>query len=132
PGETHADMRATADALASLPVQGVKIHNLHVVKDTPLEQMYRAGSVSLLGRDEYVQVVCDFLERLPPGMVIHRLSGDAPPDYLIAPAWCLDKPALLAAIHAELSRRDSWQGKHYQPAATPPSLHRKALPLLGV
>jgi radical SAM superfamily enzyme len=44
-------------------------------------------------------------------MVIHRLSGDAPPDYLVAPLWCLDKPSLLRAIHAELERRDSWQGK---------------------
>jgi hypothetical protein len=111
PGETHADMLATADALAALPVQAVKIHNLHVVKDTPLEKMYRLGEVRLFERDEYVRVVCDFLERLPPSLVIHRLSGDAPPDYLVAPLWCLDKPALLAAIEAELQRRDSWQGK---------------------
>jgi radical SAM superfamily enzyme len=67
--------------------------------------------VRVFERAEYVRVVCDFLERLPPGMVIHRLSGDAPPDYLVAPAWCLDKPGLLRAIHEELARRDSWQGK---------------------
>ena len=60
---------------------------------------------------EYVGLVCDFLERLPPGIVIHRLNGDAPPVYLVAPLWCLDKPALLAAIQTELERRDSWQGK---------------------
>ena len=111
PGESHADMMATADMLASLPIDGVKIHNLHVVRDTPLEKMYRAGEVHLFGLEEYVQVVCDFLERLPAGMVIHRLSGDAPPDYLVAPHWCLDKPGLLRAIHAELNRRESWQGK---------------------
>jgi radical SAM protein (TIGR01212 family) len=106
-------MLATAEALAALPVQAVKIHNLHVVRDTPLEKMYHAGEVAMLERDEYVQVVCDFLERLPPHMVIHRLSGEAPPDYLVAPPWCLDKPGLLGAIHAELERRDSWQGKQY-------------------
>jgi radical SAM protein (TIGR01212 family) len=111
PGETHADMLATADALAGLPVQGVKIHNLHVVRDTPLEQMYHDGAVRMLEFAEYVGLVCDFLERLPSGTVIHRLNGDAPPDYLVAPLWCLDKPALLAAIQAELERRDSWQGK---------------------
>jgi radical SAM protein (TIGR01212 family) len=111
PGESHADMLATADALAALPVDAVKIHNLHVVRDTPMEKMYHAGAVPMLERAEYVQVVCDFLERLPPRMVIHRLSGDAPPDYLVAPLWCLDKPGLLHAIHAELERRDSWQGK---------------------
>jgi radical SAM superfamily enzyme len=75
--------------------------------------MYQAGEVRMLERDEYVQVVCDFLERLPPGMVIHRLNGDAPPDYLVAPLWCLDKPGLLQAIEAELERRDSWQGKEH-------------------
>ncbi len=111
PGETPQEMLATAEALAGLPLHAVKIHNLHVVKDTPLEQMYRTGTVRMLEREEYVQVVCDFLERLPPGMVIQRLNGDAPPDYLVAPLWCLDKAGLLRAIHAELERRQSWQGK---------------------
>ena len=110
PGETHADMLATADALAAMPINGVKIHNLHVVHDTPLEAMYRDGSVRMMELAEYVQVVCDFLERLPTAMVIHRLSGDAPPDYLVAPLWCADKPALLRAIQEELRRRGSWQG----------------------
>ena len=66
----------------------------------------------MLERDEYVQLACDFLERLPRELVIDRLNGDAPPDYLVAPLWCLDKPALLRAIHEELERRDSWQGKN--------------------
>lgn len=112
PGESRADMLATADALAAMPVHAVKIHNLHVVRDTPLETMYRAGEVRLFELEEYVTLVCDFLERLPPSMVIHRLNGDAPPDYLVAPLWCLDKPNLLRAIHAELDRRGSWQGKN--------------------
>src|SRR5206468_9826742 len=96
PGESRQDQLATADTLAQLPVDAVKIHNLHVVRDTPLEAMYRAGQAAMMERAHYVDVVCDFLERLPPTMVIQRLSGDAPPDYLVAPAWCLDKPALLA------------------------------------
>jgi radical SAM protein (TIGR01212 family) len=112
PGESHADMLATADTLAGLPVQAVKIHNLHVVRDTPLAKMHEAGTVRLFERDEYVSLLCDFLERLPTTMVMHRLSGDAPPDFLIAPQWCLDKAGLLRAIDAELERRDSWQGKH--------------------
>jgi radical SAM superfamily enzyme len=76
-----------------------------------MEGMYHAGQVRMLERDEYVQLVCDFLEQLPPRMVIHRLNGDAPPDYLVAPLWCLDKPGLLREIQSELARRDSWQGK---------------------
>jgi radical SAM superfamily enzyme len=81
-----------------------------------------------------VELVCDFLERLPADMVIHRLNGDAPPDYLVAPLWCLDKPALLRAIHEELERRDSRQGRHCRPkekageeSASP---HRLPLPLI--
>jgi hypothetical protein len=104
-------MLATADVLAALPIHGVKIHNLYAVPDTPLALMVQAGEVRLFERDEYVAVVCDFLERLPPTMVIHRLSGEAPPDFLLGPQWCLDKPALLRAIDAELERRESWQGK---------------------
>ncbi|HYT93619.1 MAG TPA: hypothetical protein VEL76_33175, partial [Gemmataceae bacterium] len=72
-----------------------------------------AGTVRVLELDEYVGLVCDFLERLPPSMVIHRLSGDAPPDYLVAPLWCLDKPELLRRIDSELARRDSRQGRHW-------------------
>jgi uncharacterized protein len=111
PGESRADMLATADAIARLAVHSVKIHNLHVVRDTPMEKMYHNGQVRMLERDEYVQIVCDFLERLPAGLVIDRLNGDAPPDYLVAPLWCLDKAGLLQSMHAELQRRDSWQGK---------------------
>jgi radical SAM protein (TIGR01212 family) len=136
PGESRADMLATADAVAALPLNGVKIHNLHVVRDTPLERMYRNGEVRMLERAEFVGLVCDFLERLPPEVVIHRLTGDAPPDYLVAPAWCLDKPGLIRDVEAELHRRDSWQGKHLanQPEAQArvqpqPLLALRAIPL---
>ena len=74
-------------------------------------------------------MVCDFLELLPPEMVIYRLSGESPPDYFVAPAWALDKPALLRAIDDELRRRDSRQGSRYEPA--PSLLRRVALPLAG-
>ena len=129
PGESWDDMLATADALAGLPVQGVKIHNLHVVRRTPLEEMYRAGQARMLEREEYVRLVCDFLERLAPEMVIHRLNGDAPPDYLVAPRWCLDKAGLLREIEGELERRQSWQGKNCRRGA-PPAPLRRSLPLV--
>ncbi|MFO0843527.1 MAG: TIGR01212 family radical SAM protein [Gemmataceae bacterium] len=130
PGEGRDDMLATADALAGLPVEGIKVHNLYVVKGTPLEEMHRAGEVALFGLGDYVSVVCDFLERLSPDQVIHRLSGDAPPDHFVAPSWCLDKPGLLRAIDAELLRRDSWQGKRRVEMAPRPT--RKPLPLVTV
>jgi radical SAM protein (TIGR01212 family) len=121
PGESHADMMATAEACGALGLDGVKIHNLHVVRDTPMEKMYHAGEVPIFERDEYVAVVCDFLERLPAAMVIHRLSGDAPPDYLVAPAWCLEKGALLAAIEREFMRRGTRQGSRFNSTAPLPS-----------
>jgi radical SAM protein (TIGR01212 family) len=128
PGESHADMMATADACAALGLDGVKIHNLHVVRDTPMEKMYHAGEVPILERDEYVRVVCDFVERLPAEMVIHRLSGDAPPDYLVAPAWCLEKGALLEAIEREFARRGTRQGSQFISKTPVPPL-RLPLPL---
>ena len=116
PGETNDEMLAMADVLAAMPLHGVKIHNLHVVRDTPLEDQYRAGLARMLEFDEYVKLVCDFVERLPPEMVIHRLNGDAPPKYLVAPEWCLDKNRLLLAINAELERRSTRQGRECDPA----------------
>jgi radical SAM protein (TIGR01212 family) len=132
PGESHADMMATAEALARLPVQAVKIHNLHVVRDTPLEEQYRAGTAPMLERDEYVGIVCDFLERLPQHVVIHRLQGDAPPDYLVAPAWCLDKQGVIGAVRAELERRGSWQGARFTAVeeSTPRTMTRCSLPII--
>jgi len=125
PGESRDDMMATIDACAAHGMDAIKIHNLHVVRDTPMEQMYRDGQIPLFEFDEYVTLVCDVLERLPPGMVIHRLNGDAPPDYLIAPAWCLEKSALLAAIERELHRRGTRQGSRY---AVPERCRRGAFP----
>jgi len=75
------------------------------------------GEVTLLDRATYVRTLVDFLELLPPTMLVERISGDAPPDYFVGPAWCLDKPAVRLALEAELLRRDSWQGKHWVPAA---------------
>src|SRR5690606_22230869 len=113
PGETHEDMLATARELARLQVDAVKIHNLYAVEGTPLADQVRRGEVTLLDRDSYVRTLVDFLELLPPRMVVERISGDAPPDYFVGPAWCLDKPDVRRAVDAELERRDSWQGKQY-------------------
>ncbi|MGH7139650.1 MAG: TIGR01212 family radical SAM protein [Pirellulales bacterium] len=111
PGESRDDMLATARELARLGVDAVKIHNLYAVNNTPLADWVRAGQVTLMDRDEYVATLVDFLELLPSTCLIERISGDAPPDYLVGPAWCLDKPALRAAVAAEFERRDTWQGK---------------------
>ena len=111
PGESHDDMLATARELARLRPDAVKIHNLYAVKNTPLAEQVARGEVTLIERGEYVRTVVDFLELLPPDCVVERISGDAPPDYFVGPAWCLDKPAVRNAVDAELLRRDTWQGK---------------------
>lgn len=111
PGETHDDMMATACELARLRVDAVKIHNLYAVKNTPLADWVNSGEVRLMERDEYVSTLVDFLELLPADCLVERISGDAPPDYLVGPAWCLDKPSLRAAVDIEFARRDTWQGR---------------------
>jgi hypothetical protein len=114
PSESREDMVATARELARLPIDAVKIHNLYAVKQTPLGDQVSAGEVQLMARDDYVQVVVDFLEILPERIVVERVSGDAPTDYLIGPAWCLDKVGLKQALEAEFCARDTWQGKRTQ------------------
>ena len=116
PGESHDDMLATAREVARLELDAVKIHNLYVVKDTPLADQVARGEVQLMDRDEYITTVVDFLELLPPTTLVERISGDAPGDFFIGPAWCLDKPAVLLALEAELVRRDTWQGKCWAPS----------------
>lgn len=110
PGESREEMLATAGILNDLGVNGVKLHLLHVMRGTPLEWMYRRGEVSMLERDEYVGIVCDFLERLNPEISIQRLTGDGGRDYLIAPLWSLQKFEVLNAIDRELERRGTRQG----------------------
>jgi len=111
PGETKADMLATAQAVANMPLQGIKIHLLHVLRGTPLATMYQREPFDFMTKDDYVSLVVDILEILPPEMVIHRLTGDGPPEDLIGPLWSRKKWEVLNAIDAELERRDTWQGK---------------------
>jgi radical SAM protein (TIGR01212 family) len=111
PGETRQEMLATADLLADLQVDGVKIHLLHVLRGTPLGELYAAGQFELLSQGDYVELVVDMLERLHPATLIHRLTGDGPRDLLLAPLWSLNKWEVLNAIHAELDRRGSSQGR---------------------
>jgi radical SAM protein (TIGR01212 family) len=110
PGESHADMLATARELGRLGVDAVKIHNLYCVRNTPLADQVARGEVRLMERAEYVRTLVDFIELLPPTMIVDRISGDAPPDYFIGPTWCLDKPAVKATVLAEFARRGTRQG----------------------
>ncbi len=119
PGESREDMLATAREMARLGVEAVKLHNLYVVRNTELADQYEAGTVTMLERDEYVETVVDVLELLPPGTLIERLGGEAPPQYFLGPAWALDKPGLKNALDAELKRRGTVQGAKWPGNTTP-------------
>jgi uncharacterized protein len=88
-------MRRTAHLLASLGIDGVKIHLLYVVKGTEMETLYQQGHYQCLTRGEYAELVCDFIEVLPENMIIQRLTGDPHPEELVAPLWALEKSANL-------------------------------------
>ena len=113
PGETREEMLAAASELNRLGVDGVKIHLLHILRNTQLEAMYRRNEVNLLERDDYVGLVCDFLELLDPSILVHRLTGDGGHENLVAPLWSLKKFETLNMIDAEMERRGTMQGFRY-------------------
>ncbi|MBN2038473.1 MAG: TIGR01212 family radical SAM protein [Spirochaetes bacterium] len=110
PGESWRDMMDTAEEISSLPVTGVKIHHLHVIKDTILEKYYNEGKVPVMEFREYISIVCDFLERLRPDILIHRLIGDVNIKALVAPMWANHKGTVLQAIEDEFVQRCTIQG----------------------
>lgn len=114
PGEDKEDMLATAWALGKMDIQAVKIHFLYVIRNTVLHQLYERGSYQSLTREQYTDIVCDFLSLLPPHVIIHRLTGDPHPEELIAPLWSLEKESNLRAIHDTLRSRNLWQGKFFK------------------
>lgn len=113
PGESDKDVLATASTLASLPVNGIKIHSLLALKGTALGEMYTKGSISLISKEKYVRLTADVLELLPPEMVVQRLTADGYRDIFLAPDWAMNKLDVLSAINKELERRKSYQGKLY-------------------
>jgi radical SAM protein (TIGR01212 family) len=114
PGETREEMLAMAGELNRLGVDGVKLHLLHVMKGTVLAEMYGRGEVTVMDRDDYAGLTCDFLELLDPRILIHRLTGDGGHDNLVAPIWSLKKFEILNLIDAELERRGSRQGSNFK------------------
>ncbi len=111
PGETKEDMLESIHLVRELGVHGVKLHNLHIVKDTVMEKQYRRGEIPLLTLQEYALLVKDLLEHLPPTMLIHRLSSESPKRLTVAPAWSPNRWLAFNAINKALQNYDSWQGK---------------------
>ncbi len=110
PYETKEMMLDTVKYLSKLNIQGLKIHMLHVVKDTPLEKLYQKDKFHIITKEEYVNIVCDQLELLSNNIVIHRLTGDPIEDELIEPKWLIKKVSVLNDIDKELAKRNTYQG----------------------
>lgn len=111
PLENYEMMMETAREVAKLDIQGIKIHLLHLLKGTPMVKQYEKGMLTFLSLEDYVNLVVDQLEIIPPDVIVHRITGDGPPNLMIGPMWSLNKWNVLNAIDAEFVRRDSWQGK---------------------
>ncbi|MDH6363395.1 radical SAM protein (TIGR01212 family) [Enterococcus sp. PF1-24] len=112
PGESLEMMRENLRrTILDSDIQGIKLHLMHLMKNTRMLRDYHEGRLQLMSKKDYISVICDQLEMIPANIVIHRLTGDAPWDSLIGPMWSLKKWEVLNGIDDELSRRDSYQGK---------------------
>lgn len=111
PYETKEDMINTAKYLNSLDIQGIKIHMLSILKDTPLEKLYEKEHFKILTKEEYIDIVTDQLELLRPEIVIHRITGDPKVDDLVEPNWLVKKFCVLNDIDKEMAKRNTYQGK---------------------
>ncbi len=113
PYETKEDMLNTVKYLNNLDIQGIKIHMLSIIKDTPLAELYEKEHFPVLTKEEYVDIIVNQLELLRPEIVIHRITGDPDPKELIEPTWLIKKFCVLNDIDKEMVRRDTYQGASY-------------------
>lgn len=111
--ESRDEILQTAQRLAQLKVDGIKIHMLCALQGTKLAQMYENKEIDFMSEDEYVNLVCDFLEILPPETTIHRLAGNGFRKTLIAPRWLGAKLDCLNKIDREFLKRNSYQGAKF-------------------
>ncbi len=113
PYETKEMMIDTVKYLSNLDIQGIKIHMLHIVKDTKLAEMYEKEKFHILTRDEYVDIVCSQLEYLREDIVVNRITGDPDPEELIEPSWTLKKFVVMNEIDKRMAKLDIYQGDKY-------------------
>ena len=114
PGETFDDIKNTVDFVNMHDIQGIKIHSTYVVKNTVLADMYFNGSYEPISLEYYLQCLTYIITHISPDVVIHRISGDAPKNLLIAPEWNLHKKWILNGFDKILKEQDLWQGKYYK------------------
>lgn len=113
PGETREMMLETVRYLAKGVVDGIKLQLLHILNGTDLARIYRDTPFPVLSMEEYLDLVIDCVELLPPDMTIHRITGDGPKKLLVSPLWSGNKRLVLNSLHRRFKERDTWQGKHF-------------------
>lgn len=114
PYETKEDMLNTIKYLNKFDIQGIKIHMLHILKNTKLHTLYQNENFHLINKEEYIDIVVNQLEHLRDDIVIHRITGDPKIDDLVEPEWLIKKFTVLNDIDKEMVYRDTYQGKKYQ------------------
>jgi len=114
PSETEEDMLKTIDYVAHNNIKGVKMHLLYLIKNTPMALLHEKEKLKFFQKDEYIDIITRSISMLPPNMVIHRLTGDAPRELLIEPMWSLKKWEVLNSIDNKLKELDLYQGKHFR------------------
>lgn len=111
PGETKQHIFETVDYVCKKSVFGLKLQLLHVLKGTDLAVIYEQKPFPIYTQEEYIQLIVELLERIPPDIIIHRLTGDGPRELLVEPKWSTAKMTVLNGINRELKHQNTWQGK---------------------
>jgi len=115
PTETDVEMLQMATELSTLDIDSIKIHNLHIVRNTPLARIFQSAPFHLFTYDEYLDLIVNFLEHLSPSIVVERLFTDTPKDLLIAPIWNKSHDEVLRGIEEDLAKRNTYQGRLFNP-----------------
>ena len=113
PNETIKDVKHTVKFINSHNIQGLKLHSCYIVKNTKLEQLYNIGKYKTLTLEEYISSCAYVLAHISPNIVLHRISGDAPKDLLVAPAWNAHKKWIINGLDKYLKENDLCQGIYY-------------------
>ena len=117
PGETRKEMLEEADIISRLPLNNVKFHQLQIIKGTTMakEYLHKPENFEIFSWEEYREFMIDFLERLNPGFVVERITGEAPLRFLTGPRWGMKRTdQILNLFESRLEEKDTWQGRRWK------------------
>ena len=113
PGEGQKEIFQSIEKVINLGIDGIKFHHLYIAQNTELAKLHQQRTIKVFTLDEYIPLICDVIELLPPKMVVIRVTGELSGEYLIAPKWNVNKNRIIQMIEQELARRNSYQGKKF-------------------